>query len=276
MHARAVVPEEGLGHEGGHHVVAAGHVLDHILVLHELVGHGHQGVEHHVDFGLSAGGDLVMVSLDLDADLLHEGGHLGADVHLAVGRRNGEVTFLIANLVGQVGILVTAGVPQAFRGIHGIEAAVHGLVELHVVENKEFGFRAPVGDVGDAGGLQVIFGFLRHIPGVAGVGFTGDGIDRVTGQDQSGCLKEGIDESGIRIRNQEHIGLVNGLEPADGGTIKTLPILENVLVKKFHGRGGVLPNTGKVHETEIDVFHVLLFDQIHDFLGSHIVSSYRN
>src|SRR3712207_8308414 len=41
-------------------------LLDDVLVEHQLVGHGQQRVEPHVDLGLAGGADLVVLHLDLD------------------------------------------------------------------------------------------------------------------------------------------------------------------------------------------------------------------
>ena len=76
----AVVLEDRLGHEGRRQTVGPGHVLDHVLVEHELVGHGSQRVEAHVDLGLAGGAHLVVLDLDLDPELLHGQDHLRAEV----------------------------------------------------------------------------------------------------------------------------------------------------------------------------------------------------
>ena len=67
VHARAVVLEDRLGHERDRLAVLPGHVLDDVLVQHELVGHREQRVEAHVDLGLAGGAHLVVLHLDLDA-----------------------------------------------------------------------------------------------------------------------------------------------------------------------------------------------------------------
>ena len=58
------------------------------------------------------------------------------------GGRDREITFLVADFVAEVRHLVAAGVPDAFLGINGVERAVALGIELHVVEDEEFGFRA--------------------------------------------------------------------------------------------------------------------------------------
>ena len=68
VHARAVVLEERLRHEGRREPGLIGDALDDVLVEHQLVGHRQQGVEAHVDLGLAGGADLVVLHLDLDAE----------------------------------------------------------------------------------------------------------------------------------------------------------------------------------------------------------------
>jgi hypothetical protein len=49
----------------------AGHVLDHVFVHHQIVGHAGQRGETHVDFRLTRGRNLMVVSLDRYAESFH-------------------------------------------------------------------------------------------------------------------------------------------------------------------------------------------------------------
>ena len=106
VHAGAVVAEERLGHERGGVAVLVGDVLDDVLVHHQPVGHLGQGVEPHVDLGLAGGAHLVVVDLDVDAGLDQRQHDLRAEVLQLVGRRHGEVAFLVARPVAEVGLAV--------------------------------------------------------------------------------------------------------------------------------------------------------------------------
>ena len=77
-------------------------VLDHVLVLHDVVGRRQQRVVAHVDLGLARRADLVVVHLDRDADLLQVQHHLGAQVLVVVHRRQREVALLVPRLVPEV------------------------------------------------------------------------------------------------------------------------------------------------------------------------------
>ena len=68
MHARAVVAEDRLRHEGGRLAIGMRHIVDHIFIDLHLVGHGDQRVEFHAELVLG-GGHFVMVLLDGDAHL---------------------------------------------------------------------------------------------------------------------------------------------------------------------------------------------------------------
>ena len=70
VHAGAVVLKQRLGHNGHDFASLPGGILDHILISQHLVGHLGHGVKAHVDFGLAAGGDFVMVHFDLDPAFL--------------------------------------------------------------------------------------------------------------------------------------------------------------------------------------------------------------
>ena len=151
VHAGAVVAEDRLGHEGGGLARAARRVLDDVLVEHHAVGHAQQRVEAHVDLALPTGGDLVVLRLDGDAAGFHRQHHRGAQVLQRVVRRDGEVAFLRAHAVAEVGAAVPAGVPVRLVAVHhGPLLVLRGAV-LDVVEDEELGLGAEVGGVGDAG-----------------------------------------------------------------------------------------------------------------------------
>ena len=122
VHARAVVAEERLGHEGGGLAVAAGHVANDVLGEHDLIGALHERMRNQVDLALAAGGDFVEMGGRRDAAIRHALGHLGAEVDQAVGGRTREIPQPRARLVAQVGRLVAAAVPDPFDRIDVIES----------------------------------------------------------------------------------------------------------------------------------------------------------
>ena len=63
-----------------------------------------------------------------------------------------------------------------------VEGAVALVIELHVVENEELGFRAEHRRVGEPGGLQIFFAALRDAARIAIIGFLGAGFGDGAGQ----------------------------------------------------------------------------------------------
>ena len=166
VHARAVVLEQRLRHERDRLAVAAGDVLDAVLVDHQLVAHLDDRAELHVDLGLAAGRHLVVLGLDLDAALLHLEAHLGADVLQRVHRRDREVALLVARLVAEVrtaGVLLAAGVPAALDRVEEVEAAVRARLEARRIEDEELGLGPEVDGVADARALQVVGRLLGDV-----------------------------------------------------------------------------------------------------------------
>ena len=168
VHARAVVTEDRLRHEGRGLAVAPGDVLHDVLEEHQVVGRGEQRVELVVDLGLAGGAHLVVLALDLEAGLVQLQGDLGAQVGEVVDRRGREVAALVADLVAAV-VLERAGVPGAGLGVDVVEGLVRRGLEAHAVEDVELGLGAEVRGVGDAGGGEVRLGLLRHVARVTAV-----------------------------------------------------------------------------------------------------------
>ena len=62
----------------------------------------HQRVEALIDLALAAGGDFVVVALDVEAALDHGLHHLAAQVLVVIGGRHREVAFLVARPVAEI------------------------------------------------------------------------------------------------------------------------------------------------------------------------------
>ena len=103
VHARSVVAEDGLGHEGHGMPPPGRHILGHILVDLHMVGHCQHLAEANIYFGLACGADFVVLYLHMYAAFLEHMHHLRAEVLEGVHRREREVAHLVRHLVSQVG-----------------------------------------------------------------------------------------------------------------------------------------------------------------------------
>ena len=98
VHARAVLAEERLRHEGRVVAVPGGDLLDDEPVRHRLVGHRERVVVAHVDLVLRRR-HLVVVVLDLDPDRLERLDRVVAHLGRRVLRGHREVAALVERLV---------------------------------------------------------------------------------------------------------------------------------------------------------------------------------
>ena len=261
VHARAVVPEDRLGHEGRRLALPPGLVLDHVLELHHVVARGEQGVEAVVDLLLPGGAHLVVGALDLQADRLAGGDHGVTDVgHLVVGGDR-EVAALEGGLVALVAALLLApGVPGCLGGVHGVGGSGGRGVVAHGVEQVELGLGADVAGVGDAGGAQVGLGLGGDGAGVAGVDLVGEGVHDREVDHQGPVGAEGVQEGGGHVGDELHVGLVDGLEAPDRGAVEHEAVGQGVVLEGRHRDGEVLHHPGQVTEADVNEVDVLLLD----------------
>src|SRR5215472_14136880 len=128
VHARAVIPEDRLGHEGSCFAMRLGNVADYILIVHNAVGHLGEGCVPHVDLALSSSAHLVMMDLGVNTYFLQLQDNFGANVLERVGRRNREISFLVPQLVPQIGAVLTARIPDPLIGVNKVVTTMSILV----------------------------------------------------------------------------------------------------------------------------------------------------
>ena len=63
MHPGAVVKKYRFRHESRRFAMFSGDVLDDVLILHQFIRRGQQGIESNIDFTLPGGGHFMMVAL---------------------------------------------------------------------------------------------------------------------------------------------------------------------------------------------------------------------
>ena len=155
VHARTVVLEDRLRHEGERLAGLPCNVLQDVLEGHELISHLQEGVELDADFALTTGGNLVVVKFGFDANAMKREGHVATKILVVIHRRNGEVALLGTRLVRKVRTFVGAGVPFTFDRVDHVERAVGLRVETNIVEHEELGFGTEERGVGNTSGLEV-------------------------------------------------------------------------------------------------------------------------
>ena len=234
-------------------------VLDHVLVEHQPVGDLQQRREAHVDLGLARGADLVVVDLDRDAELAERQHHLGPKVLVMVHRGDREVALFITRLVAEVlAALLGPRVPHAFDGIDVVVALVVVLVETDRVEDVELGLGPEVGDVGDPRPLQIVLGLAGDVARVAGVELAGQRVLHEGVDHECRVLGEGVHDRGVRVRNQDHVRLLDLLEAADRRAVETEALLEGILGNLFERDREVLHQSGKVREPDVEELGAVL------------------
>ena len=74
-------------------------------------------------------------------------------------------------------------------------------------------------------------------------------------------LAERVNESGLNIRDQLHVGFVDGLEALNGGTIERHAVGEGILQELACRHSEVLLNADQIGEANGDVFNAFLIDK---------------
>ena len=75
-------------------------------------------------------------------------------------------------------------------------------------------------------------------------------------------LGERVDDRGVRVGDQEHVGLLDLLEPADRRPVEAETVLEDVGGQLVRGDGEVLHEPGKVAESHVDDVDTCVLDQL--------------
>src|SRR6185312_17542200 len=69
---------------------------------------------------------------------------------------------------------------------------------------------------------------------------------------------------GRRVRHQAHVRLIDRLPAGDRRTVEHLAFRKRVFLDHADVEGDVLPLAARIGEAEIDVFHVVILDHLHD------------
>jgi hypothetical protein len=145
-----------------------------------------------------------------------------------------------------------------------VEGLVRLGLEAHAVEDVELGLGAEVRGVGDAGRREVRLRLLRHVARVTGVLLARDRVvDEEVDVDRL-VAAEGVDARGGQVGAERHVGLVDGLEAADGGAV------EGQFLGRVEGlrrQREVLHHTRQVTEADVDELDVFVLDELLGLVG---------
>src|SRR5580698_1303656 len=114
------------------------------------------------------------------------------------------------------------------------------------VEDVELGLRPEVHGVGDPGATQVVLGLAGDVARVPGIGLAGQRVVDEEGQVQRLVCPEWVEYRGGRIRQQEHVRLVDLLEAAYRRAIEHPALGEDVRIERLGRHGEVLYGAGQV------------------------------
>jgi len=269
VHARAVVTEDGLRHEGRGLAVDECSVLDQVLELHDVVGAGQQLVETPVDLGLAGSADLVVSALNDQTGIFTVLDDFVAQIAVVIGGSHREVAALGLDLVAEVATLFFAGaVPAGRLRVHRVERAVPVGLVTHVIENVELGLGSEVRGVADAGGAEVCLSLPRDVAGVAAVGLLRQRVMHEEVDHQRLRLTERIQVSRGGVGHQGHVRLVDRLEASHGRAVECQALLENFGTKRTHRHSEVLHHSWQIAETDVDVLDVLVLQIRQEIIGA--------
>ena len=227
VHARAVLAEERLRHEGGVVARLLRDLLHDQPVGDRVVGHVERRGVAHVDLVLRRG-DLVVVVLDRDPHRLERLDRVVAELGRRVHRRHREVAALVER--DRALVVLEEEVLELRADVEGVEAE-----RLHALE------RLP-----------------EHVARVALVG-RAVGLDDVADHPADGAAAVRHQAEGLRIGDRDHVRLLDRVEARDRRAVEAHPVVERRLDL---GRGDreALQVPLEVGEPEEDVLDTLVPD----------------
>ena len=252
VHAGAVVVEDRLRHEGRGLALLPGQVLHDELVELHLVALAGEGGVAEVDLALAGGPHLVVVRLHGDPRGSQRHDRPRPEVLERVRRRAGEVALLEPGPVAEVGLqALAARVPDALLGIDVVVGLLLARVVADLVEDVELGLGPPVRRRGDAGRGEVALRLHGDPARVARVELPRDRVHDVADQRQRRHLVDRVHERGRGVGDQEHVRLLDLLEPADRRAVEADPGGERLLRELGDGHREVLEGARHVGEAQV-------------------------
>ncbi len=113
----------------------------------------------------------MVLTFRAHTNLLQRQDHLGTDVLLRIRRGHREIALFVSGLVAEVRVLDPSRVPLTLDGIDVVVAVVNRAVEADIVKDEKLSFRADPGHIADPCELQILFGLLSDVSGIASIFF---------------------------------------------------------------------------------------------------------
>ena len=234
MHAAAVDPEDGLGHEGGIDPVDHGDGLDRGPHGHDLVGHGQGFVIAHVDFVLGRGHFVVAV-LHPDTQFLHGEDGVAPEVVGHIQRRGVEIAAGVQDL--------GAGVIRKVK-VFQLRTQERGVAFLRRLGQHALQGVAGVAGIRGAVGLQDVAEHPGHRP-----------LIRAPGQDLEG--------GGVGLG--DHVAFLNAGKSLNGGSVEP-HAFGHSLFQLGRADSKTLHNSQNVREPDLDKADFLVPNDLENIL----------
>ena len=151
-----------------------------------------------------------------------------------------------------------------------VEALGGSLVESHLIEYVELGFRSEEYLVGNASVLDVALGFLGDVARVPGVEGGSIWILYIAKETQGFLVEKGIDKDRIQIGFDQHITLVDGLETSDGRAVNAQAVDGHVVIQFIDGQGYMVEHPWEIGKLQVEVLNLSFFNEFIQFSESHV------
>jgi hypothetical protein len=229
----------------------------------DFVGLLGQGIRTDTDFTLTGGGNFVVMDLHHQAHFGHRIAHGGAQVVQGVHRRDGEVAALDPGAMAAVaGREVVLGSPCGFFGHDLVKGPAHAGAPLHFVEDEKLGLGPEQHRIRNAGRTHVFLRAVGDGTRIAVVALHREGLEDIAADDDSRIIGERVQNRGVVVGHQHHVGLVDAFPAGDRRAVEHLATLEEAVVDLGGGERNVVLLALGIRETQIDPARVTFFDQL--------------
>ncbi len=113
--------------------------------------------------------------------------------------------------------------------------------------------------------FRCLLRLARDVARVARVGLEGDRVVDEAVDIEGLVIAERVDHRGRRVRQEDHVGLVDLLEAADRRSVEAVSLAHRILGQLVNRNRKVLHETGQIAEPEIDDLHTLVSCEPDDF-----------